>query len=54
MTLEYIEKEIKTQKELGYDYVAELIEKIYEAYTIELNEDTRQLLEDLLKFITIC
>lgn len=46
-----IEEMKKTSEELGYTYTSELIDKIYNAYLVETNEDTKDLLEELLDYI---
>jgi len=51
MNKEKIEKMKKIAKDMGYNYTVELIDKIYNAYLIEENEDIKNLLEELIDYV---
>lgn len=53
MNKEDIENTKKSANALGYDYLVELIDKIYNAYNVEENEDIKELLKELFKYVSI-
>lgn len=51
MNKEKTEKMKENARRMGYDYTIILIDKIFNAYMIEENEDIKDLLEELLDYI---
>lgn len=51
MSEDKIKKLIELSNKQGYTYTSELIEKIYNAYLVEENEETKDLLIELLDYV---